>query len=77
MSDTRIERFGPARVLAGFALLLALVFGVSYGLGSVVGPVAPGLAPAGPGPGGDPADDGHGMTMGAPAPSEVAPQAAR
>ncbi|MFJ1708808.1 hypothetical protein [Kitasatospora sp. NPDC088346] len=77
----------PARLLACFGLMLALLFGASYGLGRVVGPVAPGLAPAGTDrhdPGGRPGDDGHGggdqgdgdgmsgMTMGAPAPSAVA-----
>ncbi|WP_051813215.1 hypothetical protein [Kitasatospora sp. MBT63] len=84
MSGTTIDRAGPGRVLAGFALLLGLLFAVSYGLGSAVGPVAPGLAPARPGtdgpgagengPHGRPAggDDMSGMTMGSPAPSAAA-----
>ncbi|MER7582035.1 hypothetical protein [Kitasatospora sp. NPDC097691] len=45
----------PPLVLAGFALLLVVVFAASYTLGHAVGPVAPGLRPATGGPG-----TGHG-----------------
>ncbi|MFJ9434427.1 hypothetical protein ACIRQY_32875 [Streptomyces sp. NPDC101490] len=34
----------------GFLLLLALVFGGSYALGSAVGPLGPVVGPLGPGP---------------------------
>ncbi|MER7771705.1 hypothetical protein [Kitasatospora sp. NPDC096140] len=54
----------PSSVLAGFALLLVVVFVVAYGVGRQVGPVAPGLRPgsggASPGTGGH-GMDGHGM----------------
>ncbi|GHC43153.1 hypothetical protein ABZ419_05840 [Streptomyces cinnamoneus] len=48
----------PYTTLAGFVLLLAAVFGVSYLAGSAAGPVAPGMhrsdggTPPGPGGGG-------------------------
>ncbi|MFE7638474.1 hypothetical protein ACWDD9_16225 [Kitasatospora sp. NPDC001119] len=47
-------------VLAGFVLLLVVVFVVAYGVGRQVGPVAPGLRPSSGG-GGSPGMDGHGM----------------
>ncbi|WP_280671157.1 MULTISPECIES: hypothetical protein [unclassified Kitasatospora] len=39
----------PGRILLGFALLLALLFGASHAAGRLVGPPAPG--PKGPGHG--------------------------
>ncbi|WP_158845622.1 hypothetical protein [Streptomyces sp. NRRL WC-3742] len=48
-------------VLVGFALLLVAVFGVSYAVGRQVGPVAPGLRPAGGGGGTSPGTGGHDM----------------
>ncbi|MEV6207843.1 hypothetical protein [Kitasatospora sp. NPDC051914] len=65
----------PYLVLAGFALLLTVVFGGSFALGKAVGPVAPGLRPAtggvpagghsdGPSPG-SPSDGMPGHVMGA------------
>lgn len=62
-----------ARSVLGFIALLAVLFALSYAAGTLAGPVAPGLHPAGGTGGGDhaPADGGdmggmHGM--GAPAP---------
>ncbi|MCX5419281.1 hypothetical protein [Streptomyces sp. NBC_00078] len=37
------RRLLPAPALCGFLLLLALVFSVSYAVGSAAGPVAPGM----------------------------------
>ncbi|MEV0261084.1 hypothetical protein AB0I49_07020 [Streptomyces sp. NPDC050617] len=59
----------PYALLAGFALLLAAMFGVAYAVGSAVGPVAPGMhGSGGSGSGGS----GGGMdgmqNMGAPIP---------
>ncbi|MFJ9695653.1 hypothetical protein [Kitasatospora sp. NPDC101183] len=48
-------------VLAGFALLLVAVFGVSYAVGRQVGPVAPGLRPSGGVGGVSPGAGGHDM----------------
>ncbi|QHC22527.1 hypothetical protein [Streptomyces sp. GS7] len=39
-------RFLPARPVVGFLALLALLFALSYAVGTAVGPVAPGLHPA-------------------------------
>ncbi|MHA7960465.1 hypothetical protein ACX9I7_22180 [Streptomyces sp. L500] len=39
----RLARPLPYATLAGFVLLLAVLFGVSYAAGSAAGPVAPGL----------------------------------
>ncbi|WP_404961403.1 hypothetical protein [Streptomyces sp. 147326] len=36
-------RWAPPPALAGFVVLLAAVFALSYGVGSAAGPVAPGL----------------------------------
>ncbi|MEU9113754.1 hypothetical protein AB0D04_18725 [Streptomyces sp. NPDC048483] len=55
------QRLLPARPVIGFVALLAVLFALSYGVGAVAGPVAPGLHPAGgartggpePGPHGD------------------------
>lgn len=71
------ERPRPAWPVAGFVALLALVFTLAYAVGGLVGPVAPGMRPAGgggqgtsgpadPGDPADPADSGdmggmHGM----------------
>ncbi|MFJ2784348.1 MULTISPECIES: hypothetical protein [unclassified Streptomyces] len=40
----------PQCTVWGFLLLLALVFGGSYALGSAVGPLGPVVGPLGPGP---------------------------
>ncbi|KJS56510.1 hypothetical protein VM98_06875 [Streptomyces rubellomurinus subsp. indigoferus] len=48
-------------VLVGFALLLVAVFGTAYAVGRQVGPVAPGLRPAGGGGGVSPGMGGHDM----------------
>ncbi|MFJ6380852.1 hypothetical protein ACIQI7_12760 [Kitasatospora sp. NPDC092039] len=47
-------------VLAGFLLLLVVVFVVAYGVGRQVGPVSPGLRPA-DGGGAPPGAGGHDM----------------
>ncbi|MFJ6621849.1 hypothetical protein ACIQOW_30260 [Kitasatospora sp. NPDC091335] len=47
-------------VLAGFLLLLVVVFVVAYGVGRQVGPVSPGLRP-GNGGGASPGMGGHDM----------------
>jgi hypothetical protein len=54
---------GPASALCGFLLLLALVFGASYAVGSAVGPVWPGMhgnGSAGSGSGGGSSGGGGG-----------------
>lgn len=53
----------PLRVLAGFALLLVVVFVVAYAVGRGAGPVSPGLTP-GSGGGGRPGMGGHDMGAG-------------
>ncbi|MQS10959.1 hypothetical protein F7Q99_01350 [Streptomyces kaniharaensis] len=50
----------PSSVLAGFALLLVVVFVVAYAVGRQAGPVSPGLTP-GRGGGGTPGMSGHDM----------------
>ncbi|MER7752554.1 hypothetical protein [Kitasatospora sp. NPDC097643] len=50
----------PLSVLAGFALLLVVVFVVAYAVGRQVGPVAPGLNP-GTGGSVSPGMGGHDM----------------
>ncbi|MGW6917191.1 hypothetical protein ACWGB8_25660 [Kitasatospora sp. NPDC054939] len=50
----------PLWVLAGFALLLVVVFGVAFAVGRAAGPVAPGVVPWG----GDGATPGGGHVMG-------------
>ncbi|MEE1786101.1 hypothetical protein PUR71_24845 [Streptomyces sp. SP17BM10] len=47
-------------VLAGFALLLVVVFVAAYAVGRQAGPVSPGLSP-GVGGGGSPGMSGHDM----------------
>ncbi|WP_030238999.1 hypothetical protein [Streptomyces sp. NRRL S-350] len=60
MSAKKSPGVRPSSVLAGFALLLVVVFVVAYGAGRQVGPVAPGLRP-GSGGGASPGMDGHDM----------------
>ncbi|MGI5347441.1 hypothetical protein ACQEU8_04525 [Streptomyces sp. CA-250714] len=50
----------PPPALCGFLLLLALVFAASYAVGSVAGPVAPGMHGTGSGTGGEPDGGGGG-----------------
>ncbi|MFH8985386.1 hypothetical protein [Streptomyces varsoviensis] len=66
----------PYALLAGFALLLAAMFGIAYAVGSAIGPVAPGMHGSGPGgssggSGGSSGGGMGGMDMGAPAPETV------
>ncbi|MFF7730063.1 hypothetical protein [Streptomyces sp. NPDC008001] len=55
---TARRSLSPYGTLAGFVLLLAALFGVSYAVGSAAGPAAPGIhrtgggSGPGPGPGG-------------------------
>ncbi|MFB6888315.1 hypothetical protein ACFCX4_03245 [Kitasatospora sp. NPDC056327] len=49
----------PISVLAGFALLLVMVFVVAFAVGRGAGPVTPGLTPGGGG--GDRTGTGHDM----------------
>ncbi|MFJ9539837.1 hypothetical protein ACIRPX_21560 [Streptomyces sp. NPDC101225] len=56
------RRWMPPPALCGFLLLLALVFSVSYAVGSAVGPVAPGLHSTGTTEGGG-GSDGNGGGM--------------
>ncbi|MEU6351331.1 hypothetical protein ABZ896_18660 [Streptomyces sp. NPDC047072] len=62
----RSWRYVPPPALCGFLLLLALMFGVSYGVGAASGPVAPGMHGTGTGGGGGAGDGtgGGGMDMG-------------
>ncbi|MER8101915.1 MULTISPECIES: hypothetical protein [unclassified Kitasatospora] len=48
-------------VLAGFALLLVVVFVVAYAVGRQAGPVSPGLTPGGGASPGAPGMGGHDM----------------
>ncbi|MFH8683457.1 hypothetical protein [Streptomyces lydicus] len=71
-------RLLPARPVLGFVALLAVLFALSYTAGSLAGPVAPGLRPAGGSPAGGPEPSGggdmggmHGMGAGAPRPATV------
>lgn len=55
-------RWAPPPALAGFLVLLALLFGGAYGVGSLAGPVAPGMHatdPAGPAFDGELRPHGH------------------
>lgn len=55
--------WAPPPALAGFVVLLAAMFGLSYGVGSAAGPVAPGMHSTGTGAGsgsGSPSDGGMG-----------------
>ncbi|MBV9023951.1 MAG: hypothetical protein JO362_09190 [Streptomycetaceae bacterium] len=40
---TALHNFVPPPALCGFLLLLALMFAVSYAIGTAAGPVAPGM----------------------------------
>ncbi|MGW4894061.1 hypothetical protein ACWEQL_17585 [Kitasatospora sp. NPDC004240] len=51
------------RGLAGFALLLVVVFAVAFAAGREAGPVSPGLVPGSGG--GTPGTGGHHLGMGA------------
>lgn len=73
-----VQRLLPARSVIGFIALLAVLFALSYAAGTLAGPVAPGLHPAGGNRtgGSSPADDGdmggmHGMGAAAPGPVPV------
>jgi hypothetical protein len=58
------RRLLPPPALCGFLFLLALVFSVSYAVGSAAGPVAPGIhgtGSAGSGSGGSDGNSGGGM----------------
>ncbi|MEV6567773.1 hypothetical protein [Streptomyces kronopolitis] len=71
-----VTRFLPARPVLGFLALLVVLGTLSYAVGAAVGPVAPGLRPAG-GSGGGASDGGgdmggmHGMGAAAPRPLPV------
>ncbi|MFF3325561.1 hypothetical protein [Streptomyces sp. NPDC002889] len=52
------RRWAPPPALTGFLVLLAVMFALSYGVGSRVGPVAPGMHPTGTGSDDD--SDPHG-----------------
>lgn len=46
-----LRKLVPSPALCGFLLLLALMFAVSYAVGAVAGPVAPGMHGTGTAPG--------------------------
>ncbi|MGW7437637.1 hypothetical protein [Streptomyces sp. NPDC054849] len=50
-TDAAGPRWAPPPALAGFVVLLAAMFALSYGVGAAAGPVAPGMRPSGTGPG--------------------------
>ncbi|MBL1106694.1 hypothetical protein JK361_19160 [Streptomyces sp. 5-8] len=54
--DVVPRKLMPPPALCGFLLLLALVFTVSYAVGSAAGPVAPGIHGTGSGTSGDGGD---------------------
>lgn len=56
------EWYGPPAALGGFMLLLAVTFAVAYGVGSLAGPVNPGMHPVRTGVHGNGGDGegGHG-----------------
>ncbi|MFE2728260.1 hypothetical protein [Kitasatospora sp. NPDC059327] len=54
----------PWSVVAGFALLLVVVFVAAFALGRGAGPVSPGLTPGSGGGGGAPGMSGHDMGAG-------------
>lgn len=73
-----LTRFLPARPVLGFLALLVVLGTLSYAVGTAVGPVAPGLRPAGGSGSGGGAPDGgggmggmHGMGAAAPRPLPV------
>ncbi|MEE1807577.1 hypothetical protein [Streptomyces sp. BE133] len=55
-----LHRFAPPPAFCGFLLLLALMFTVSYAVGAVAGPVAPGMHGTGTSTGGGRGDGGGG-----------------
>ncbi|MFD7711990.1 hypothetical protein [Streptomyces sp. NPDC059786] len=57
------RRYLPPLALCGFLLLLALVFSVSYAVGSAAGPVAPGMHGTGGSGGSGGSGDGTGGSM--------------
>ncbi|MGW2633733.1 hypothetical protein ACWC2K_30995 [Streptomyces chattanoogensis] len=61
-----VQRLLPARPVIGFVALLAVLFALSYGVGAAVGPVAPGLHPAGGARTGGPAPAHNGDMGGMP-----------
>ncbi|MFE9928853.1 hypothetical protein [Streptomyces sp. NPDC005533] len=50
-TDGGLRRGAPPPALAGFVVLLAALFALSYGVGAAAGPVAPGLHRTGTGTG--------------------------
>lgn len=70
-----VTRLLPARSVVGFLALLVVLGLLSYAAGTAVGPVAPGLRPAGGTRTGESPTDGGDMGgmhgMGAPAPRPV------
>ncbi|MFF1293909.1 MULTISPECIES: hypothetical protein [unclassified Streptomyces] len=58
------RRLVPSPALCGFLLLLALVFTVSYAVGSAAGPVAPGMHRSGTSGDGDSGGGGGGTDTG-------------
>ncbi|MEV7445561.1 hypothetical protein AB0O22_31250 [Streptomyces sp. NPDC091204] len=58
------RRGAPPPALAGFVVLLAALFALSYGVGSAAGPVAPGLHRTGTGTGSTGGSHGGGGTGG-------------
>ena len=63
-ASAALRKWTPPPALCGFLLLLALMFAVSYTVGSAAGPVAPGMhgtgttGPDGPSGSGDTVDAG-------------------
>ncbi|MEU6312229.1 hypothetical protein [Streptomyces sp. NPDC047014] len=59
-----LRRWAPPPALVGFVLLLSLLFGGAYGVGSLAGPVAPGMHATDPAPPDFDSDPGrrHGHT---------------
>ncbi|MEU3446440.1 hypothetical protein AB0H29_04285 [Streptomyces thermolilacinus] len=55
---------GPLPGLTGFLALLVALFAVSYAVGSLAGPVAPGLHPGTTAPAGTSGEDGGADDMG-------------
>ncbi|MFI6702324.1 hypothetical protein ACIBJC_25745 [Streptomyces sp. NPDC050509] len=58
-----LKRCVPPPALTGFLVLLMVVLGVSFAVGSAVGPVAPGMQSTGTGPQ-DPSDTAPGGDTG-------------
>ncbi|MFE1885153.1 MULTISPECIES: hypothetical protein [Streptomyces] len=63
-ASAALRKMTPPPALCGFLLLLALMFAVSYTVGSAAGPVAPGMHGTGtPGQGGGSGDTGDAGDM--------------